>query len=275
VARYQRGELSATVSGAWTNPFDPDQAEVWAELTSPSGRALRVPAFWFQDYAESPPTAPVRRQMESVALFVYDRDWSAGTQCEVFLDDVSLLDAQDREVPYDDMETGEVPRQEALDAAPLAYSSAYSHGGKRALRFAPTFNGTTRWPTVHFRLGGADWTAYRGLVIWAYAKPMMITEFGPGIEGPAPGLDPEAINLHNGIWASLLGGSAGCALNWHWWYVHDRDLYRRTCRPPCHPGGEQPRGRQLGAGAGVPVPAPPATARAPSGCRGKPRLWMP
>jgi hypothetical protein len=60
----------------------------------------------------------------------------------------------------------------------------------------------------------------------AYAKPMMITEFGPGIEGPLPGVDPEAINLHNGIWASLLGGAAGCALNWHWWYVHDWDLYR-------------------------------------------------
>jgi|GEM_PF-1511796 len=177
VARYQRCELSATVSGAWTNPFDPDQADVWAELTPPSGRPLRVPAFWFQDYTESPPTAPVRRQMESVVLFVHDRDWSAGTQCELFLDDVSLLDAQDREVPYDDMETGDVPRQEALDAAPLAYSSAYCHSGRRALRFAPTFNGTTRWPTVLFRLGGADWTAYRGLVLWVY--PRCDTPLGP------------------------------------------------------------------------------------------------
>jgi len=59
-----------------------------------------------------------------------------------------------------------------------------------------------------------------------YRKPMMITEFGPGTEGPVEGMDPLAINLHNGIWASLLGGSAGCALNWHWWYVHDWNLYR-------------------------------------------------
>jgi hypothetical protein len=59
-----------------------------------------------------------------------------------------------------------------------------------------------------------------------FAKPMMVTEFGPGTEGPAPGVDPEGINLHNGIWGSLMGGAAGCALNWYWTFVDDFNWYR-------------------------------------------------
>jgi hypothetical protein len=59
-----------------------------------------------------------------------------------------------------------------------------------------------------------------------FAKPMMVTEFGPGTEGPAPGVDPEGINLHNGIWGSLMGGAAGCALNWNWTFIDDFNWYR-------------------------------------------------
>jgi hypothetical protein len=55
---------------------------------------------------------------------------------------------------------------------------------------------------------------------------MMVTEFGPGLDGPAPGIDPEGINLHNGIWASLLGGAAGSALNWHWEFIDAFGWYR-------------------------------------------------
>jgi hypothetical protein len=89
-----------------------------------------------------------------------------------------------------------------------------------------------------------------------YRKPMMITEFGPGTEGPVEGIDPQAINLHNGIWASLLGGSAGCALNWHWWYVHDWDLYRHYAPLSAFTRGiDWPRERFRQAQVSVRVPA--------------------
>ncbi len=177
VSRYGRFELAAPITGAWTNPFDPEQADVWAEFTSPSGRNLRVPAFWHQGYAESPPATPVRRQMDTVSLFAYDRDWATGTRCEFFIDDVSLIDRQGREQPYDDMELGAEPRQEALHAPPLTWSTTVRRSGKRSLLFAPTFEGQTRWPTVLFRLGGKDWTGYRGMALWVY--PRCETPIGP------------------------------------------------------------------------------------------------
>jgi hypothetical protein len=44
------------------NNFDPDQIAIDATITSPSGRALTVPAFWYQDFSRS-----MERGAESVA----------------------------------------------------------------------------------------------------------------------------------------------------------------------------------------------------------------
>ncbi len=45
VPRYGRIELSATVGGAYANPDDPDQIDVTAEFTAPSGRKWAIPGF--------------------------------------------------------------------------------------------------------------------------------------------------------------------------------------------------------------------------------------
>ena len=47
---WQEVELRARVTGTYTTPFDADQIAVDAEITPPSGRALRVPAFFYQDF---------------------------------------------------------------------------------------------------------------------------------------------------------------------------------------------------------------------------------
>jgi hypothetical protein len=41
------GRVAAFAEG---NPFDPAQIDLWAELTAPSGAALRIPGFFYQDY---------------------------------------------------------------------------------------------------------------------------------------------------------------------------------------------------------------------------------
>lgn len=47
---YQRVELSIETDGRAGNPFDPAQADLTVRFRGPSGQALVVPAFWYQDF---------------------------------------------------------------------------------------------------------------------------------------------------------------------------------------------------------------------------------
>lgn len=172
VGRYERFEVAGDIKGDWQNPFDPDQADVNAAFTTPSGQVLRVPAFWYQDYAEEPVTSQPRQHLDLLKLFLNEKDWIPGTKIEFFVDDVALLDEAEHEIPFDDMEQGDGPRASAGGGTPpLTFSTEVVHGGKRAVRFAPEpARGTERWPSMAYALGGADWTRYRGLVLWVYPR---------------------------------------------------------------------------------------------------------
>ena len=43
-------EFQVDITGTYTTPFDPDQIAVDAEIHSPSGRVIDVPAFFYEDY---------------------------------------------------------------------------------------------------------------------------------------------------------------------------------------------------------------------------------
>lgn len=66
--------------------------------------------------------------------------------------------------------------------------------------------------------------------LWArYQKPILITEFGADwrwFNSPYTYKDIEGIEIHNGIWSSILSGSASSAMLW-WWdgYIHPYNLY--------------------------------------------------
>jgi hypothetical protein len=47
---WQKTEFRADVKGTYTTPFDAGQIAVDAEIQSPSGRVVRVPAFFYQEY---------------------------------------------------------------------------------------------------------------------------------------------------------------------------------------------------------------------------------
>ncbi|HEY3936892.1 MAG TPA: DUF5060 domain-containing protein [Bryobacteraceae bacterium] len=54
---WRKTELQVDVTGTYTTPFDADQIAVDAEIRSAAGRTMRIPAFFYQEYApngESP-----------------------------------------------------------------------------------------------------------------------------------------------------------------------------------------------------------------------------
>ena len=50
VPTCQRLEVALDITGTWDTPFDADQVSVDAHVTTPSGREMVVPAFYWQDY---------------------------------------------------------------------------------------------------------------------------------------------------------------------------------------------------------------------------------
>jgi hypothetical protein len=53
VKQYERIEVEVNPGIAASNPFDTNEAAVDATIVLPSGRIMKVPGFWFQDYTRS------------------------------------------------------------------------------------------------------------------------------------------------------------------------------------------------------------------------------
>ena len=47
---FHPAELSLGTDGTFANPFDPAQADLEVSFTSPAGKVVTVPAFWYQDF---------------------------------------------------------------------------------------------------------------------------------------------------------------------------------------------------------------------------------
>jgi hypothetical protein len=50
VGRYDKFELTFTLSRTYENPFDPCVVDITAAFAQPDGNAVTVPAFFYQDY---------------------------------------------------------------------------------------------------------------------------------------------------------------------------------------------------------------------------------
>jgi hypothetical protein len=50
VQRYECFEVAFRLDKVYANPFDPDQVDVQAQVTAPSGRTVKLFGFWYQDY---------------------------------------------------------------------------------------------------------------------------------------------------------------------------------------------------------------------------------
>jgi len=78
-------------------------------------------------------------------------------------------------------------------------------------------------------LDGAAFVMARMLPMGMLRKPVLFGEYGfqgSNESHPLNDLDETGIHLHNGIWASLMGGYTGTAMMW-WWdiYIEPNNLY--------------------------------------------------
>lgn len=91
----------------------------------------------------------------------------------------------------------------------LDFVQSHSYGGKDMARVLPAIVGRMKA---------------------RYGRPHLIGEFGPQLSAEMLGTvfdaDAKGVHLHNALWSTALGGSAGTALTW-WWdnYVDPKDLY--------------------------------------------------
>ena len=53
VKQYEKAEIALSADPAPSNPFDPNAIALDATVTAPSGKTMRVPGFWFQDFKRS------------------------------------------------------------------------------------------------------------------------------------------------------------------------------------------------------------------------------
>jgi hypothetical protein len=53
VERYGLLELKADISGDWENPFDPDEIDAQARFSTPSGKEIVIPAFYYRECGPS------------------------------------------------------------------------------------------------------------------------------------------------------------------------------------------------------------------------------
>lgn len=66
--------------------------------------------------------------------------------------------------------------------------------------------------------GAPELTAFQKIK-QGYGKPSYVGEFGADAGGPDSKVDPGGILLHDGMWSTLMTGSAGSAMLW-WWDNH-------------------------------------------------------
>ncbi|MDR3709583.1 MAG: DUF5060 domain-containing protein [Capsulimonadaceae bacterium] len=55
VSQLSKLELNVDLSASYTNPFDPDEVDLWADFKAPDGESVRVNGFYCQDYARPSP----------------------------------------------------------------------------------------------------------------------------------------------------------------------------------------------------------------------------
>ena len=165
--RPRRGDLAEfRVDGVpkAANPFDPATVRVDAEVVTPSGRELRVPAFHATPHEPHQPPTPAR-VVSHARVFLTTQDMRQGEAVAFLLDDLALVDTN----------TGDRVSVDAFEGA-LAWQTQQTqvsaetkqvHGGTQALRLEMTVDKKHRWPGMSRDVGGADWSRFEELRLWA------------------------------------------------------------------------------------------------------------
>jgi hypothetical protein len=87
VGLYEKFELAVDLEAAYTNPFDPDQIDLWAEFTSPSGKVSKIWGFYNPAQKPSPwmvRFAPTEKGTWQYIVKVKDKEGPAQSQTASF-----------------------------------------------------------------------------------------------------------------------------------------------------------------------------------------------
>jgi len=107
VGLYGKLEVDLAVEGTWDNPYDPTQIDVVAEIETPTGRRMSVPAFYSARHAPrilSP--AEQRQRLELFKIYINEKDWHGASDTTFYIDDVRLVSSATGEaLVLDDVET--------------------------------------------------------------------------------------------------------------------------------------------------------------------------
>ena len=179
VARGQLAELAVEGLGSNESPFDPTVVKLDADVVTPSGRKLLVPGFFITPHTSTQPPEG-KRVAKHMRLFLGTTQWPKGARLELLLDDIVLVDGKTGErVVLDDFERPLRWTNQHSDAVDL--DARRAHGGKRCLRMLVTVGDPRGWPGAGLDLGGADWTRFDELRLWACPLSGLRHQ-GPGIE---------------------------------------------------------------------------------------------
>lgn len=87
VGLYEKFELSVDLAAAYTNPFDPDEVDLWAEFTAPSGKVQKIWGFYNPAQKPSPwmvRFAPTEKGTWQYLVKVKDKEGTAQSQTGSF-----------------------------------------------------------------------------------------------------------------------------------------------------------------------------------------------
>ncbi len=88
VGLYEKFELALDLEATFTNPFDPDQVDLWAEFTSPAGKTWRIWGFYNPSQQSSlwmVRFAPTEKGTWQYVVKVKDKDGTAQGQSGSFI----------------------------------------------------------------------------------------------------------------------------------------------------------------------------------------------
>ncbi len=165
-------ELVLDVRGEWTNPYDPDEIDVVAHFTAPSGRRACVTGFWYQPHRAMVVAPPDRRRhVDRITLGLRPSVWAPGTELDLFIDDVSLIGGREGVgMVLEDFEAADLEKWPVWSAGTRAMSEEIAHGGRGALRFTPEMEPDGAWVSQVGLIDEADWSSFEGLSLWVYPR---------------------------------------------------------------------------------------------------------
>lgn len=245
VTQYEKFEAHFIINTQYTNPFDPDEVDVTGEITAPSGKILNLPAFYTQDFDRLLEEG-IEKFSANGGMLNKSMEFFTNAEANKFFDNrIRYIIARWGYSPhilawelwnevdgilgyYGDNNVENVKLWHEDKIKKIRVLDVHQHLVTTSFAFSYFLDKNQFWD-----MEGIDYTQYHAYLgpvfgieypmvesartLSQFNKPTFAGEFGIDWLGAFNKDDPQGINIHNGIWSSLLSGNAGGGMSW-WWY---------------------------------------------------------